>query len=131
MVTNNSISGQSIGTSTNVGEGKFPQKITLNAATTAYVITPRLTNGAAAYDPAQVVRVWYTTSSFSLTAAQAVAQLDTTARYIDVRFKPLNGQVNIKDSTLENVTGGYLYLWCDVPNLATAATLDVNAVELP
>lgn len=131
MVTNNSISGQSIGTSTNIGEGLFPQKITLNAATTCFVITPRITNGAASYDPANEIIVRYSTSSFSITAAQAVSQLDCTSRYVPVKMKPNNGAVAIKDSSLEPVTGGYLYLWCEIPKLSVAATLDVNVVELP
>ena len=57
MTVTTSITGQSIGTSTNVGTGLFAQKVTKQAATTAIVIAVRVTNGAAAYDRhAEVLR---------------------------------------------------------------------------
>lgn len=131
MTTTNAISGQTIGTSTNKGEGLFPQKVTLQAATTAYVITIRLTNGADAYISKAEVIIWYSTSSFSITAAQAVLQLKPTARYVTIKPSSLGSAILIKDSSLEPVTGGFLYLWCDIPTVVTAQTLDVNTVELP
>lgn len=131
MTTNSPISSQSIGTGSNKGEGILPQKITLAGTTTAFVITGRVTNGAAAYDPANEVIIWYSTSSFSITAAAAAVQLRPTARYLSIKVSNLAAGVVIKDSSLEPVTGGYLYLWCDIPTFSVAATLDVNAVELP
>lgn len=131
MTTTNAINGQSIGTSTNVGEGKFPQKVTLAATTTAFIVTLRLTNGADTYMQKNEIVVWYSTSSFSITAAAAVAALRPTARYISIKPPQGAGVVAIKDSSLEPVTGGFLYLWCDLPTFLTAATLDVNTVELP
>lgn len=131
MTTTASISSQSIGTSTNIGEGKFPQKITAVATTTAFVICPRITNGAGDYNPASELVVWYSSSSYSVTAAQAAVQLRPTARFVSLKPSPKGSGVVIKDSTLEPLTGPYIYLWCDVPTFSVAATLDVNVVELP
>lgn len=132
MTTTASISGQSIGTGSNVGAKLFPQKVTVNVATTAFVISGRVTNGTGNYPQTLYVRIWFTSSSFSVTAAQAVDQLNRApARYLDLPLKEAAGQVTIKDSMLEVLTGGYIYLWCEVPTMTTAATLDVNVVELP
>lgn len=131
MTTTALISGQSIGTGSNMGTGILPIKLTLQTTTTAFVICGRMTNGAAAYNQREELRIWYTTSSFSITAAQAILQLNKTARYVDLRKSSLNAGVVIQDSSLEPVTGASLYIWCDVPNSTVAQTLDVNAVELP
>lgn len=131
MTTTNSIATQSIGTGANKGEGLFPQKVTIAATTTAYVITARITNGTDGYKQAQELRIWFTSSSFSITAAQAVTQLKSTARYLDIKPSPDSGDVRIKDSSLEPITGSYIYFWCDIPTVTTAQTLDVNLVQLP
>lgn len=131
MTTTAAISGQSIGTSTNIGDGRFPQKVTANAASTAFNVAARVTDGAGPTNPG-TVRVWFSSSSFNITAAVAVAALGTTARYLDVNLVDSRGsQIIIRDSTLEPLTGGYIYLWCSIPSLGTAATLDVNVVEVP
>jgi hypothetical protein len=130
MTSTVSINGQSIGTGSNKGEGLFPQKVTLATGTTAFVLNARITNGADNYAN-KSLRVMYTTSPYSITAAQAVAQLKRTARFLDVEFDPNGSGVVIKDSSFEPVTGAFLYFWCNIPILATAATLDVTATELP
>ena len=131
MTTTTAISAQTIGTSTNVGNGKFPQKVTLTAGTTAFVLSALLLNGTDAYSRSNEVRIWYSTSSFSISAAAAVLQLRQTARYLDVRPSINPGETLIIDSTFEPITGAYLYLWCDIPTVTTAQTLTVNVVELP
>lgn len=130
MTTTTSISGQSFGTSTNIGEGKFPQKVTIQATTTSFVIEGRITNGAAGYVK-QDVRVWYASSGFSVTAAVGSVALRPTARYVDIPMGQAAAQVTIRSSLLEPVAGSYIYLWVDLPTLTTAATLDVNVTELP
>lgn len=131
MTTTASISGQSIGTSTNVGNGKFPQKVTAAVTTTGFVISARVTMGTQGSAGASTVRVWYSSSSFNITAAAAVEALSGTVRYLDLILPTTGGTVRIKDGTLEPMTGGYIHIWCDVPVLDVAATLDVNVVELP
>lgn len=131
MTITQMLNGQTIGTGANKGEGLFATKLTLQSTTTAYVFTPRVTNGADSYLPKNEIIIWYTTSSFSITAAQAVKQLKSTARYVSIKPSPDNAGVVIKDSSLEPNTGGYLYCWCDIPTVTTAQTLDVNIVELP
>lgn len=130
MTTTNAISGQSIGTSTNVGEGLYPQKITAVSTTSGFYIQPRVTNGIGDYKGKYTVRVWYCASSYSLTAAAAVTQLKLNASYVDLPLDPANGGVAIRDSFLEVLSGQYIYLWCAIPNLPVAATLDVNVTEI-
>lgn len=130
MTTTNAISGQSIGTSTNIGEGKFPQKITAVSTTSGFYVQPRVTNGAGDYTGCPKVRVWYCSSSYSLTAAQAVVQLRRNASYVDLDLAGGNAEVAIRDSFLEVLSGQYIYLWVTAPKLPVAATLDVNVTEI-
>jgi hypothetical protein len=131
MTTTSIISGQSIGTGADIGEGLYPQKITIAATTTAFVITPRVTNGAAGYNPGNEITVWYSSSSYSVSAAQAVKLVRGTARTVSVKPSPLAAGDVLRDSTLEPVTGSYIYLWCDIPAASVAQSLSVNVVELP
>jgi hypothetical protein len=131
MTTTNSIASQSIGTSTNVGAGKFPQKVTRQSTTTAILVNVRITNGAAGYAKTDEVRVWFTSSSFDITAALAVNQLRQNAFYVDVRPAQDAAGVSIKSSDIESIQGTYIYFWCDIPTVAVAQTLDVDLVELP
>jgi len=131
MTTTNAISGQSIGTGSNVGEGKFPQKVTIAATTTAFVITPRVTNGAGEYIEASEVIIWYSGSSYSVTAAAAPELLRKTARFVSVKPSRNSSVAIAIDSSIEPVTGSYIYLWCSIPTVTVAQTLDVNVVELP
>lgn len=131
MTTTTSISSQSIGTSTNVGQGLFPQKVTKQTATTAFLVDVRITNGAGGYNPVSEVRVWYASSTFSLSAANAVTQLRAAAGYVDVRPSPHASGVTIRQSDLATVNGSYIYFWVDVPLVSVAQTLDVTLVELP
>jgi hypothetical protein len=131
MTINTPISGQSVGTSTNKGEGLFPQKITKNAATTAFSVQVRVTNGAGDYAIANVIRVWYLSSAFDMTAAAAVDACRSAARYVDLRPSNLSSGVRLRDSDLEAVLGNYIYLWCDIPAATVAQSLDVTVVELP
>ena len=131
MTTTVSISGQTIGTGANAGENLFPQKVTRNAATTAFVLSLRLTNGVAEYDRHAEVRVWYSSSPYSVSAALGAVQLKQTARYVDIRPSNLAAGVMIKDSSLEPITGDFIYFWCDIPAVVVAQTLDVTLVELP
>ncbi len=132
MTTTTVTNAQSIGTSTNIGDDKFVTKTAIQTGTTAFVITPRVTNEANS-NAGLVLRVWYTSSSYSLTASAALASaaLRQTAHYVDLRLNSDNSGVAINDSCLEPVTGGYIYTWCSIPTLILAATLDVNLTELP
>ena len=132
MTTQSAISGQSFGTSTNVGNNKFSiNPLTLSASTTAYVVNVQVTNGTAGGAPQQEIRVWYTTTMRTVTAANAPSYLSATARYVDVRLSVKTADLRIKDSSLEPVTGSYFHCWVDAPTLDVAATLSVDLVELP
>ncbi len=131
MTTTAIISGQSIGTSTNVGNDKFAAKLTAGTTTTAFVVSAKLTLGAGPTNPG-IVRVRFTSASFNVTAANGPAHLGQTSRYLDLVLSGQPGSsVLIKDGTLETLTGSYIHVWVDAPTLGTAASLDVNVVELP
>lgn len=135
MTTTDLLSSQSIGTSTNIGDKKFPVKTTAQAGTTAYSINAKLTLGSGIpLSASNNITVWYTSSSFSLTAAEAAAQLDTApARYVRLPLSPnpsTHGLVTYANSFIEPLQGAYIYIWFELPNLTTAATLDVKLVEI-
>lgn len=132
MTTQSAISGQSFGTSTNIGNGKFSiSPLTLAATTTAFVVNAQWTNGAGPLDPNARVKVWYTTTMRTVTSGTAVQKLGQTARFVELFPAQNSSELTIKDSTLEPVTGSKLHVWVDAPTLPTAATLSVDVVELP
>lgn len=132
MTTQSAISSQSIGTSTNVGDGKFSiNPLTLAGTTTAYVVNVQWTNGTGVFPKRDTVVVWYTTTMRTVTAADAPQKLAQTARFVEIRPAQGSGLIAIKDSSLEPVTGSKFHCWVSVPNLTVAATLDVDLVELP
>lgn len=130
MTTSNAISSQSIGTSTNIGVDKFPQKITLATGTTAFAVEARVTNGASFYAE-NAIRVWFAVSSFSVTAAAAVELLRASAMYLDILPSKFGSIARSRQSLFCPAAGAYLYLWCDIPSTVVAQTLDVNTIELP
>jgi hypothetical protein len=132
MTITTPISAQSIGTSTNVGNSKFPQKITLESTTTAVQIEGRIVNGAGYYDKREGVTIHYAFSAISVTAAAAVAMLGQSSRFLALDFAAERLVDQAKMSLLEPAPGtGFLYLWCDVPNTDVAAALSVNVIQYP
>lgn len=132
MTTQSCISGQSIGTSTNKGNGVFSiSPKTLASTTTAYVVSVQLTNGAGPVETNQCVVVYYTTTMRTVTSGNAPAYLGQTARSITLRPASNNSGIAIADSALEPVTGSKFHLWVNAPTFDVAGTLDVDLVELP
>lgn len=132
MTVTAAINGQSVGTSTNIGDDKFPQKVTCQSGTDRFFIEATLLNGAGGYDPAQALVVFYTSYSQSVTAnAAMIALLRQMARRLDVKPRREAGATQIKVSDLEPLSGPYIYLWTQVPTVSVAQTLTVNVVEGP
>lgn len=132
MTVTASISGQSIGTSTNIGPDKFPQKVTCQSGTDRFFIEATVTNGAASYDPANAIVIFYSSYSQSATAnAALIDKLRKNARRLDVKPRRLAASVVVLASDLEPLSGPYIYLWCEIPTVSVAQTLDVNVVEGP
>ena len=131
MTTTAAISAQSVGTSTNVGEGKFPQKVTTTGYSDRFYIEGKITNGAGSYSPANKVRIWYSSYSASITAAAAVDLLRANARYLDLTPSPDGSIARSQISLCEPLSGLYIYLWVDIPTQTVAQTLDVNVIEGP
>ena len=126
------IAAQSIGTSTNIGDAKFPQKVTLAATTTAAQVEVRITNGADTYDPRQKLRMNYVFSSFDVTAAQAAINYSESSRFLEITPKAGQSLVALNKTLLEPAPGGgFLYFWFSVPTTTVARTLAANAIEYP
>ncbi len=132
MTTTNPVAGQSIGTSTNVGNSLFPTKVTLGTTDAAIVLTLRVTNGAGkgVDDERSIVTMWYSFSPISVSAAEAPELLKQNARFVELRLEPLAGKDRARDSEISAVSGQYLYLWFDVPKYNTAATLNAYVTAL-
>lgn len=140
MTTQALITAQTFGTSTNVGNAKFSANpVTLAAGTTAYVVNVQVTRPATALPLTGMggpvtVRVWYTTTIRTVSAANAPVTLGHTARYVDCVFnkpnEPASAVISV-DSSLEPKTGDSLHCWVDAPGTLNACTLDVSVVEVP
>lgn len=124
------IAGQAIGSGANKGDGILPQKHTLLAGSSGAVISLRLTQNGKPLDARTKVRCYYTTSPFSITAANAVTQMVNNTRHVDVATSDDKAAVRIKDSSLDPVSGQYLYFWFDVPEFTADASLDATVTEL-
>lgn len=132
MTTTSVITAQSFGTLTNVGDNKLSiAPVALQSGSTAFVVNVQVTTGAADGNPEQEVRVWYTTSPRTFTAANAPISLAPTARYVDIRPSSRGSTILTRDSSLEPVTGASFYCWVSLPRMNAAAILDVSLVELP
>lgn len=130
MTTQAIFTAQSIGATTNTGEGKFSiAPLTIGATTTAYVVSIKITLGAdEPLSKTKKIRVWYTTTTHTVAAADAVSQLGQTARFVEVTA---DRPIIIADSTLEPVTGSKFHAWADPGTLTTAGSLTGTLVELP
>lgn len=133
MTITNEIVAQSVGTGTDIGNSKFPIKVTLAATTTAAQIEALLVNGATGpYDARQPIMLHYAFSSFSHTAAAAVLVLGFQSRFLEVPPKPSPGLSSGNITLLEPAPGsGYLYFWLDVPATDVASALSVNVIQYP
>ncbi len=133
-MTNTTVTnGQAFGTSTNIGDSKFPTKTTKQTATTSFIISAQVTNGAAV-DPGAQVRVWFASTPFTYASAAAgMAALRQTAQFIDLRLANIASGVAEKISQLTTVNGDDIYTWADVPKLPSgiAASLSIKLYELP
>lgn len=126
------IAAQSFGTSTNVGNDKFPTKLALQAGTVVFSVTVSITNGAAVvYDRNQRLRAYFTTSPLSSTAADAPTVYGLTSQYLDVVPSLVPGGISAVVSPSAYVAGGFFYCWVTAPNLPAAATFTVTLVETP
>lgn len=145
MTTQSLISGQSIGTGTNIGNNKFSiAPVTLADTTSAFIINVQLTEGSTGtslHSKSNEVTVWYTTTMRTVTAANAPRVLAQTARFVTIRpptgnligstLNEVVAGVVSKDSSLEPKTGVKLHVWVDAPTYTVAMTLDVDVVEVP
>lgn len=132
MTITTPLSAQSFGTGANVGNGKFPTKVTLEATTTAAQLELVITNGAVKGELRQEVKLHFAFSAIDTTAAAAVTTLRHSSRFLTVPPAEAVSGVAAKISLLEPAPGtGFLYFWLDAPNLGTAATISVNLIQYP
>ncbi len=130
MIITAQIAGQTVGTGSNKGTGLFPQKVTADAATAGFSIATEITNGVSSYNPNQSIRIWYTSSPFSYTAALAVTQLRQQAISMDIRPDTNTGAIQTKTTDLAVLLGTYIYFWYDIPLASVAQSLSADVVEI-
>lgn len=133
MTTTSIITAQSIGTSTNVGPLIGPVKTTLQAATTAIIISVQLTLGATGGNSAgSMLKVWHAVSPISYsTATIGALALAQGAEYVLVKLDALASLVIERSSDVLVTAAGYHYCWIEAPVLVQAATVTVNLQEIP
>lgn len=132
MTTQSAISGQSFGTSTNIGNNKFSiAPLTLADATTAIVVNAQWTNGAGPLNPSARLVVWFNTTMRTVSAANAPFTLKQGAEFVVVEPHSDSSKIASKNSELAIKAGANFHCWVDAPTLPTAATLSVDVVELP
>jgi hypothetical protein len=132
MTTTTVINAQSIGTSTNVGTNKFPQKTTAQQSSDRFFVEVSLTNGAAPANRTSKLFVRYASSSIDMTAAQAMVALGQASSVIVLTPADIAGGTVIVGSLLEPLSGAYVYIWVDsIPTQAVAQTLTVKLIEGP
>lgn len=104
-----------------------------NTTTSAYILSVKLTLGASMYDPSQKLKVWYTSSPYnvSTTGNAAATQHQYTARWMDVQLGQRNpGDIIIMDSSLEVLTGGYIYIWIEAGSYSPTVAVTITLTEL-
>ena len=136
MTTTAVLASQSLGTSTNVGGdltfATAGMKITRQTATTAFVVSAKLTNGAGAYSLSDRPVIRYASSPFSVTYTAAPAMFrNGGSRYLELVPAIGAGGIVSRSSEIETVNGDYIYLWVDSPTVSVAWTLALSVLELP
>ena len=133
MLTTAILSSQSIGTSTNIGNeltfSTSTMKKTLESTTAAFVVSARLTNGAAGYNPSTRPVIHYATSPFDYAYTLAPAVFRNGARYLELVPSREGAAIVARASLPEIAAGTYIYFWVEVPAVSTAQTLDISLTE--
>lgn len=130
IATSTVTNAQSVGGTT--GTVQLTQT-TANTSTSAYVVSVKLLLGASMYDPSQKLKVWYTSSPYnvSTTGNAAATQHQYTARWMDVQLGMRNpGDTIIMDSSLEVLTGTYIYIWIEAGTYSPVVTATITLTEL-
>lgn len=107
-------------------------KTTANASTSAYILSIKVTLGSGSY-PNQKLQARYTSSPYDISTSANLAQLQLqgTARWHDMDIsKWAAGETRIEDTTLEVITGGFIYVWLEGATYSPALTVTVTLVEL-
>ena len=134
MTTTSIITSQSIGTGSNIGPFIAPVKTTLNANTTAALISVSLTLGDTSASVSSKLRVWCAVSPVSYSTATVGAYaLKSGAQWVELNLDPkgLPTLVLERASMVDITAAGYHYCWIEAPTLPVAATVTVNLLELP
>jgi hypothetical protein len=135
MTVTQVLTSQSIGTGSNKGNdltfSTATLKLTIQSTTSAFKITGRLTNGAAAYDRANRPTIRYVSSPVSDTYSAAPPLYRNAARYLELIPHENSGGISTRVSDVETCAGTFIYIWVDVPAADVAQTLDIYVTELP
>lgn len=127
MTTTSLLAAQSVGGSAGVVGAT---KTTAQSTTTAYVLSALVTNGNGLPSLRAPVVLWYSSSPFSMTAAQASTRLKSTARWVDLPIPNAGAGILVKDSTFEALTGQYIYAWLETELFDNPITVDLSLQEV-
>lgn len=102
--------------------------VTLNAGTTAYCITLKLTNGACSGDPGKPLRVYI--ASTAIATSVPTTELRKESAVLDVQPHMTPGASTIQASPLLARKGDVVHVWYEVPNWAATCTLTAVCYEI-
>lgn len=107
-----------------------PQTRVLGTDTSLVSLNIKTTTGGTAPKAGGLLRVYFATSSFPVSAGAAPAALKRQASMMEVPIASAGAQVLCFQSPPELVLGANFYLWSDVPSLDQSITLEVDLVEI-
>jgi hypothetical protein len=128
------INAQDVGVAANeFGMDLFPQKVTLDSATTAFALSLKLVSPATGWrvksHPIRVT-LHYVSSPEDVTASAAMAMLKQAASSVELYPREgASAQVAI-NTPLVPAVGGFVYFWLDVPEYNAELDLSVTITEL-
>lgn len=130
MTNTDLLSGQSVGTSTNIGSRLFASKTTLQTGTVGLFLEAALTNGAQGMNLNAPIRAWLAISAFSVTAAVATVQMAKSAVPFELNASADPAGVMQTLTEMQVNAGLYAYVWFEVPKLPVAGSLSVKLTEV-
>lgn len=131
MTTTAITAGQAIGTLTNIGADLFATRTAVQTTSDRFFVEAKVTNGAGNYDQSKRIIVWFAPYSVSVTAALAPELLRNIARFVEVIPSKFGSVARVRTSLCEPLSGGYIYVWCEIPTVTVAQSLDISLIEGP
>jgi len=104
-------------------------KTTFQSTSTAFRLHASITNGAGSGNPQLKTRLRYAVSTFNITTAQAMVQLQRDAETLDLIPGAMPAEVKIRSTDANDAFGTYLYTWLENPAYPVATVVTVTLAE--